>query len=213
MSEISKYLKLARTAREEENAEDAKKYYDMVRTDEPENGEAKFFYAYYSLYEGKNGEIPKRFSNLCGGLQSSIKMVQESNYGDEEKMAVLNAIFDSFIPTAWSMNRYMNQKNHETKVGDSYVKVFANSQITSVSKEGMQALKELGDYAESLFNASPEGMALAVKAWKEYVVLAQKWYAWAPKGDAEAYAAKIQKIEPSYEPPKKAGCISFADKR
>ena len=48
MSEISKYLKLARTAREEDNSEDAKRYYDMVRTEDPENGEAKFFYAYYA---------------------------------------------------------------------------------------------------------------------------------------------------------------------
>lgn len=52
-------------------------------------------------------------------------------------------------------------------------------------------------------------MNLAVKAWKEYVSLAQKWYAYAPKGDAEIYAAKIQKVEPSYEMPKKAGCVSF----
>lgn len=61
MNERNKYLKPARTAREEDNTEDAKKYYDMVRTDDPENGEAKFFYAYYSLYEGKNGEIPQNF--------------------------------------------------------------------------------------------------------------------------------------------------------
>ena len=213
MSEISKYLKLARTAREEDNTEDAKKYYDMVRTDDPENGEAKFFYAYYALYEGKNGEIPKRFSNLCGVLKNSIKMVKESDYSDEEKTAVLNAIFDNFVPTTWSLNRYMNKKNAETKVGNSYVTVFDNTQVISVCTEGMKTLKELGDYAASLFESSPEGMNLAVKAWKEYVALAQKWYAHAPKGDAEAYAAKIQKIEPSYELPQKAGCISFADKR
>ena len=210
MSEISKYLKLARTAREEDNAEDAKKYYDIVRTEDPENGEAKFFYAYYALYEGKNGEIPKRFSNLCVVLKNSIKMVKESDCGDEEKTTVLNAIFDSFIPTAWSLNRYMNEKNRETKVGDSYVKVFDSSQVVSVCKEGMKSLRELGDYVDSLFESSPEGMSLAVKAWKEYVSLAQKWYAYAPKGDAEVYAAKIQAVDPSYVLPKKAGCISLS---
>lgn len=209
MSEINKYLKLARTAREEGNTEDAKKYYDMVRTDEPENGEARFFYAFYALYDGKNGEIPKRFSNLCATLKNAVKMVKESSCSDGEKFGILNAIFDSFVPTAWSLNRYMNDKNRETKVGDSYVKVFEQSQISSVCKEGLASLKDIGDYTASLFASSPEGMNLAVKAWKEYVALAQKWYAYAPKGDAEAYAAKIQKIDPSYELPKKAGCISF----
>lgn len=213
MSEISKYLKLARTAREEGNTEDAKKYYDMVRTDDPENGEAKFFYAFYALYEGKNGEIPKRFSNLCGALKSSIKMVKESNGSDAEKINDCNAIIDAFIPVSWSLNRYMNNKNHEKKVGDSYIKVFEMSQISSVCKEGMATLKDVGDLVATLFGPSPEGMNMAVKLWKEYVTLAQKWYSYAPKGDAEAYAAKIQKVEPSYELPKKAGCISFSDKR
>lgn len=213
MSEISKYLKLARAAREEDNSEDAKRYYDMVRTEDPDNGEAKFFYAYYALYEGKNGEIPKRFSNLCGVLKNSIKMIKESDNSDEDKIKDCNAILDAFVPLSWSLNRYMNNKNRETKVGDSYVKVFDSSQIVSVCKEGMRTLKDIGDYVESVFESSPEGMNLAVKAWKEYVALAQKWYAYAPKGDADAYAAKIQKIDPSYEPPKKAGCISFSDKR
>ena len=212
MSEISKYLKLARTAREEDKTEDAKKYYDMVRTDDPENGEAKFFYAYYALYEGKNGEIPKRFSNLCDVLKSSIKMVKEYDYSDEEKTAILKAIYDKFVPTPWSLVHYMDSKNKQ-KVGNSYITVFEPSVMNSMRKDGMKSLKELGDYTASLFESSPEGMNLAVKTWKEYVTLAQKWWGMAPKGDAEAYTAKIQKIEPSYEMPKKGACISFSEKR
>ena len=208
-----KYLKLARTAREEDNTEDAKRYYDMVRTDDPENGEAKFFFAFYSLYEGKNGEIPKRFSNLCGGLKSSIKLVKESDSDEAEKLSIISAILGAFVPETWANNRYMNNKNHETKVGDSYVTVFSNSQITSVCKERMATLKDIGDYVASIYSSSPEGMKLAASAWKEYVSLAQKWYAYAPKGDAETYAAKIQAVDPSYELPKKAGCISFSNSK
>ena len=204
-----KYLRLARTARAESNTEDAKRYYDMVRTDDPENGEAKFFFAFYALYEGKNGEIPKRFSNLCVGLKSSIKLVKDSDSDESEKLSTIGEILDAFIPESWSLNRYMNNKNRETKVGDSYVRVFEASQISSVCKEGLATLKDIGDFISSIYSTSPEGMNLAVKAWKEYVSLAQKWYAYAPKGDAEIYAAKIQKVDPSYEMPKKAGCISF----
>ena len=213
MSELDKYLKLARTAREEDNTEDAKRYYDMVRTEDPENGEAKFFYAYYALYEGKNGEIPKRFSNLCIVLKSAIKMVMETEKSAEEKLNDCHAILNHFVPVTWSLNRYMNNKNHETKIGDSYVKVFTMTQITEVSKEGMKNLKDIGDYLETIFASSPEGMKLATMPWKEYVTLAKKWYSWAPKGEADIYAAKIQKVEPDYVPPKKAGCVSLADKR
>ena len=72
---------------------------------------------------------------------------------------------------------------------------------------------DIGDYVASIYSSSPEGMKLAASAWKEYVSLAQKWYAYAPKGDAETYAAKIQAVDPSYELPKKAGCISFSNSK
>jgi len=211
--EKNKFLELARQAKADNNTEDAKTYYNKVREEDPENGEAKFFYAYYSLYEGKNIEVPTRFLNLCKVVISSIKMVRNSELPKEEQLKSIEEIVNVFVPEVGAENRYMNHKNHETKIGDSYVKVFDNSSIVSCCKNGMFAIRDLGDELDKLFIADPEAKRLAVIAWKEYVSLAQKWYAYAPKGEAEIYAEKIKKIEPSYEMPKKAGCISFADKK
>ena len=77
----------------------------------------------------------------------------------------------------------------------------------------MFAIRDLGNELESIYGNDAGAMAIAVLAWKEYVSLAQKWYAYPPKGEAEIYAEKIKKIEPSYEMPKKAGCISFSDNK
>ena len=214
MSEnFEKYLLLARTARQEGNSEDAKVFYNKLREEDPQNGEAKYFYNFYALYEGTNGELPKRFNNLCVAVLSAVKLVKESALSDEEKLASAEEIIDSFVPEVWSENRYMNHKNHETKVGDKYVTVFDFNAITSTSKTGMKTLKELGDSVYDLFGDSEKGKRLATVAWKEYVALSQKWYSWAVKGDAEAYTEKIKQIEPTYEMPKKAGCISLADKK
>lgn len=209
--EENKNLKLARQARSEDNSEDAKLYYNKVREECPDNGEAKYFYAYYSLYEGKNAEIPSKFYNLCNGIIPAIKMIKESSLNKEEQLVSIGEIVNCFVPETWVLNRYMNNKNHETKIGDSYVKVFDNSSIISVSKNGMATLKTLGDTVASLYINDPECKKLAAIAWKEYVSLSQKWYAWAIKGDAEIYAEKIKKVDPSYEMPQKAGCISFAN--
>ena len=203
----NKYLKLAREAREEGNTEDAKKYYDMARTDEPENGEAKYFYFYYSLYEGKNIEIASRFDKLCTILENSVKKVSESEDSRSEKIAIINAIVDSFVPETWSLNRYMN---HLT-VGNE--RVLSNSEIVSVSKNGMQACYRLGDVIEKYFGGDEDAMKAAVKSWKEAISLQQKWYAYGDKTAPERYAAKVKEFDPSYEMPKKAGCISFADKK
>ena len=211
--EDNKYLTLARQARADGNSEDAKTYYNKVREDDPENGEAKFFYAYFALYEGKNGEIPQRFGNVCQAVFSAVKMVKSSTAPVAEQYATISEIVNAFLPMTWTLNRYMNNKNRETKVGDSYVKVFDQSSITSSCKKGMFAIRDLGNELESIYGGDADAMAIAVLAWKEYVSLAQKWYAYPPKGEAEIYAEKIKKIEPSYEMPKKAGCISFSDKR
>ena len=211
--EDNKYLILARQARADGNSEDAKTYYNKVREDDPENGEAKFFYAYFALYEGKNGEIPQRFGNVCQAVFSAVKMVKSSTAPVAEQYATISEIVNAFLPLTWTLNRYMNNKNRETKVGDSYVQVFDQSSITSSCKKGMFAIRDLGNELESIYGGDADAMAIAVLAWKEYVSLAQKWYAYPPKGEAEIYAEKIKKIEPSYEMPKKAGCISFSDKR
>ena len=211
--EDNKYLTLARQARADGNSEDAKTYYNKVREDDPENGEAKFFYAYFALYEGKNGEIPQRFGNVCQAVFSAVKMVKRSTAPVAEQYATISEIVNAFLPMTWTLNRYMNNKNRETKVGDSYVKVFDQSSITSSCKKGMFAIRDLGNELESIYGGDADAMAIAVLAWKEYVSLAQKWYAYPPKGEAEIYAEKIKKIEPSYEMPKKAGCISFSDKK
>ena len=211
--ENNKYLTLARQARADGNSEDAKTYYNKVREDDPENGEAKFFYAYFALYEGKNGEIPQRFGNVCQAVFSAVKMVKSSTAPVAEQYATISEIVNAFLPMTWTLNRYMNNKNRETKVGDSYVQVFDQSSITSSCKKGMFAIRDLGNELESIYGGDADAMAIAVLAWKEYVSLAQKWYAYPPKGEAEIYAEKIKKIEPSYEMPKKAGCISFSDNK
>ena len=211
--ENSKFLILARQARKEGNSEDAKVYYGKVREENPEDGEAKFYHAFYSMYEGTNGELPRRFTNVCQVLFSAIEMIQNSGAPSSEKFETISNIVDTFVPEPWSTVKYMNHKNRETKIGDSYVTVFNASQVKDTCRNGMFAVRDLGDKLETIYSGDDQGMSLAVKVWKEYVSLAQKWYAYPPKGEAEIYANKIKKIDPSYEMPKRAGCISFDDRK
>ena len=139
-------------------------------------------------------------------------MVKNSDLSEADQITTLSEIVNAFTPEPWAENRYMNKKNHETKVGDSYVTVFEFTQITSCCKAGLLACRDLGDEIEKLYPGNKDAAALCVIAWKEFVSLAQTWYRFAPKGEAETYAAKIQKIDPAYVMPKKAGCISFGKK-
>lgn len=215
MSEESKYLKLARAARDESNGEDAKKFYDMVRTDDPENGEAKFFYQFYSMYEGKNGELASRFSKLVNVLDSSVKFISLSADSENEKMALLKSIVDSFTPMTWSTRQYMNGLVVKSASGQS-TKVLPGSDFTLVMCSGISGLYSLGDAIAKYFPKNAEAMKLAVTPWKEGVFLHQKWF-WMVKSlttKPEDYSSKIQKIESSYDMPKRANwCANTPDKR
>ena len=212
----NKYLKLARVAREENNSEDAKRFYDMVRVEDPENGEAKFFFQYFALYEGANKDIASRFAKLVNALESSVKLVAASADSDEEKIAAVTAIAHAFVPMTWSLNRYMNKLTVGS--GSDKQRVLSNTDIMSAGTNGMKGLYHLGDVIEKTFGDNAATMALAVESWKEAISLHQKWYAYKIDGKkaeeiVPVYAEKIKKIDPAYEVPKKAGCISFSDKK
>lgn len=209
---MSKYLVNARQARDNNNTEDAKRFYDMVRTDDPMNGEAMFFYQYYSLYEGKNGEIPTRFINIQKALEPSINAVVNSEDAPEEKMTIIAAIVNAYIPLTWTLNRYMNGLN--TGTGANRVTVISASTISSTCEAGVIKLYGLGDLLESIFGENGAAKVLSIACWKEAITLQQKWYAYKYAGiTPETYAEKIKAVEPEYEIPKKAGCIQLADKR
>ncbi len=75
-----KNLKLARTARAENNSDDAKRFYDLVRIEEPDNCEAKFFYAYYNLMSGKVIEISSNLDILINVIYVCKKGIPQVRY-------------------------------------------------------------------------------------------------------------------------------------
>lgn len=98
---------MARQAREEDNAEDAKKFYDMVRTDDPENVEAKFFYAYFNLSDAVNKDVPNKFVDYAKTAVSCVKMLKESALSDKEKMDLLEVMANTHTEEAESTYRYV----------------------------------------------------------------------------------------------------------
>ncbi len=200
--QAEKYLKLAKRAREENNTEDAKKYYDLLRTEDPDNAEARCFYPVYRLWEGTKGEWYNNFIDLCGGVASAIRAIAESEATAEEKAALLAEYVAEVEDLPFKCNRILNELNHE----GSHI-----SQIRKSAQVGMAMLYEFGDTVEKYFADNAEAMNAGVRAWKAGVYRQQQWYGMGlDKTLPEKYAAKIQKIDPSYEMPKKAGCISFA---
>lgn len=202
--EENKYLKAARVAREENNVEDAKRYYEMVKVDNPENGEAKYFYEIYRLWDGKKGEWYNNFMSFCQVVPTAIRMVYESDMMDEEKVKLLADMFAKGKDLPYKLNRILNELNHEGSQA---------SRIRSGGREGMLMLYGFGDTIEKYFANNADAMKVALEAWKAGVYRQQQWYGMGlDKSLPEQYTAKIQKLDPTYVIPKRAGCIQIGAK-
>lgn len=204
----NKNLTLARRAREEGNAEDARRFYDMVRTDDPENVEARFFYAYYRLWDGTKGEAYNDFIKFCNSTKSIVEAVAASDAEAEDKVKMLTDMQECIkgLPAAMS-----GIQVELWKVAPESEKTKYNRQKKDCENMGIQCIYHLGDAIEACFADNIEAQAVAVAAWKSGVAVQQRYpYCGIDKSLPEKYLPKIKKADPSYTLPKKAGCISFA---
>lgn len=199
--QIEKYLTLAKRAHAENNSSDAKKYYDMVRTEDPENKEARFFYPYYRLWESTKGDWYTVYIDFCN---AAINLVTDLT---AEDCALAEVIFENIksLPAPASKVQLDLFKaaasNHKSKY---------NNQNKHCQRIGIEFMCKFGDSVEKTF-ADTDTQKLACEIWKQGVSHQQQWpYCGADKSSVEAYTSKIKKYDPNFVPPKKAGCISFA---
>lgn len=193
----SKYLKLAQRAREENNAEDAKKYYDMVRMENPDNCEARFFYPIYKLWDGKKGEWASNFLILCNNIEPGIKDISEADMPLADKEKLLADVFEEIKPLPRTCNKVLNE---------------IKEPLSSCGRGGIYMFYNFGDAIEKYFPNNGKLMNLACTAWKEGVDLQKNWPLFgADKSFPEKYTEKIQKLDPAYTTPKThSGCLSSA---
>ncbi len=210
MENQNKYLLLARRAREEDNAEDAKKYYDIVRTEDPDNAEAKFFYSYYHMYSGKVGDAVHNYLSLCKGIDSTLKMIVASESTAEEKKAFIKAIlnctmkaydtaesayykvntgsiveirsaYDKAVKT--TIGTYTDNFGEDEELFETNINIKLSKLVTSVYDTPFY---NLGDEIESKYSSNPELMAKAIDIWKTGIDKGRKMiYIADPSGKAK----------------------------
>lgn len=83
IEEYANYLTLARKAKEEENVENAEKYYGMVLRIDSNNWEAKFYNSYYAAIRTTLFDIENSIQRFIDSLSSTIEIISRINDNDE----------------------------------------------------------------------------------------------------------------------------------
>lgn len=202
MADAKKFLQAARQAMEEQNYEDAKKFYDMVKVEDPTNAEAKIQFQYCKFLDCTNGQAYNCYTDYMNILQSAVKNIAASDMSVEEQIAFLSTVIDNSFNAMKSCISAMDRIRVE---GDSTL-----SKQQRMRKESILFARDFGDAVAQQYKDSAEGMKVACAAWKSYVNRGNGSI-YISKQEAEilpTYVEKIQKIDPSFNfVPKKRGCF------
>ena len=86
--ETEKLLVLARRAREDNNSENAEKYYGLVLQEDPDNWEAAFFQVYYQSMQCKIMNISSAAYSVANNIDSTMKLISGMQDTDEKNRAL-----------------------------------------------------------------------------------------------------------------------------
>ena len=161
-------------------------HYVLLHSEDSENDEAKFFFAYYAFLrylETRELDIKGIVKSLSESVCNAVKYVKASETDEEEKLNILVSIVEIYISVLDKIMGYRIPTS-QSIILDYIVKYYA-----------------LGDTIEKEFEGSYEAMEEAKKAWKKGIAWQNKFWLNKYEGiNQEEYIAKLKKLEPSYNP-------------
>ncbi len=131
--ETEKLLVLARRARDEQNCENAEKYYGMILQEDPNSWEATFFQVYFRSMQCRIMDIENAARSVANNINTTIKMISEMSNIDERSKALDIVIsYSEIIATmlsASAVNHYREHKKASVAYSECYDRIKAIESI------------------------------------------------------------------------------------
>ena len=227
-SELSNLYKLARRAKEINNATDALKYYNQILKMDPDSWEAQFYVLYFKAISSPIMDISSESVIFANFIPSIFSMVNNHVSKDKQNEVIIEIaektidlslmlfhttkdnrfrIFEGNVENANKITKDTTidgEKINVYKYENHYLLAYVNN-ISSIKA----ILYTLGDNLISLYGDTYKD--LAVKSWKEGIIMHKAYikYIWLNKDSEEiikSYADKIKNYEPDYKIPRNWGC-------
>ena len=159
--ELANLYEIARRAKEDNNTENAHKYYDMILAKDPSSWEANFYTVYYQAMNCKIGEIQTAATRVCNCLKNVLRLVKD-NVPEAEQNSILNELNLRVIGISGMLSSAA--VNHYNGIGDS-IRSNYRGELNMRCIAAANALVEFGVLVVSLFG-DDAGKSYAVPAWK-----------------------------------------------
>lgn len=207
---LENLYQLARRAKEDDNSENAAKYYEMILIENPTDWEASFYSIYYKAMSCKIAQIASAGNSVNNCTKNVLGLINDNISDEQMKKDAVNEM--SLRLLIISSMLYNAAVNHYNGIGDSIRGNYTQEYINNC----FAAMNILYDFADLVQNQFGETYAkeICVPCWKNAVEqhkpliknLADKE---GNKNTILKYVDKIQKYDSSYVTPEidtSAGC-------
>lgn len=201
--ELANLYQIARRAKDDNNAENAAKYYDMILIKDPTSWEAYFYVVYFKAMECKIAQIQSAAISISNCIDTVLKLIKDNVQGKDEQIKAYTEVA-SRVMNICSM-LFNAAKNHydgiDYQIRGRYTQEFLNNAFAS-----FRGLYCLGDNLDLLFKEDDHAQKLSVSAWKQGIdfhrtVISKLADKESNKNEIDSYAEKIKKYDSTYLAP------------
>lgn len=200
---LSNLYQIARRAKNDNNGENAAKYYDMILVEDPTSWEATFYVVYFKAQECKIAQIQSAAISVNNCIDSVLKLIKDNVSGETEQEEAIKEVAIRVIDISNML--YNGAKNHydgiDSQIKHSFVQEYVNNAFAAFN-----TVYDLGDLLETYYGDKKYACDLAVTAWKSAISSHNKIINLlddkaSNKTTITLYETKIKKYDTSYEAP------------
>jgi len=208
---LTNLYQIARRAKNDNNAESAAKYYDMILIEDPTSWEATFYVVYFKALECKIAYIQSAAISVNNCVDTVLELIKDNVNGEAEQEDAITEVSIRVIDISNML--YNGASNHYNNI-DIQIRLNYSQDYIDNAFATFNTLYYLGTLLEIHFGDKKFACDLAVTAWKTGVQMHNKIINLlsdieSNRNSIKNYEDKIRKYDNSYvapELPGKSGC-------
>lgn len=198
-AELKNLYQIARRAKDDNNGENATKYYDMILVKDPTSWEAAFYVVYFKAMECKIAQIKSAAISVSNCEDSVLFLIKNHVPKSEQLAAVKEIVYRSSRIAHMLAN---GAKNHydgiDSDIRDKYLQEYVDN-----ASAARDILYTCGTQIDRIWGDDPQIGKLAAEAWKDGIEIHKQLLPYFANQDIhnqiiDSYTKKCGKYIPDY---------------
>lgn len=163
--ELANLYQIARRARDDNNSENAARYYDMILVKDPSSWEAAFYVVYFKALNCKIAYIQSAAISVSNCEESVLKLIRDHVPESEQQAAVSEVTLRScYIANMLAKGAKSHYDGIDKDIRSKYTQEFVNNMCAA-----RDILYTCGSHIETIFGDRDGFLIYAAKAWENGV--------------------------------------------